>query len=1045
MFGEIHGGSAFSFLNGAMQPEELVQKCAELGIPAVAQLDSNNLAGLPRFYKEAVKAGIKPITGAEIRLWDGSSLPLIVETGRGYRSLCRLLTAIGLRAAKGEARAEIEDLEDHKTGLICLAGGPAAEFFAGGGEPDPERIAARLDILAGIYGRRSTFVDLQRHFYRGQEIYNEILAGVASKLKIREVVSNGPAFSDAAQRRLFDTLTCIRNHTTLDRAGRILTLNSERCLKSPDEMRRIFADRPHALRNTEEIVERAGFRLEDIEYRFPSFPVPPGETEDSLLRRLTEAGAIGRYGHFSGAVRRQIEKELGIIAKLGLAGYFLIVHDIVRFCRERDILAQGRGSAANSAVCYSLGITAVDPIAMDLLFERFLSEERGEFPDIDIDLPSGTQREEVIQYLYAKFGRYGAAMTSVVITYQGRSAAREVGKVLGFSEDEFTRLAKLIPAIGYKEKDDGPAKKFREAGFDLSSPRVRAFARLFNEIQELPRHLGQHPGGMVISQVGLDGFVPLEPATMPGRVILQWDKDDCGDLGIMKIDLLGLGMLAIIKETLDSVKRFEGRTLEMAHLPPDDPEVYGALQKGDTVGWFQVESRAQMSSLPRTRPACFYDLVVQVAIIRPGPIVGDIAAPYIRRRLGLEPPESLHPLLDKALARTLGVPLFQEQLLRMAMLVANFSGGEAEQLRRALGSKRSKKAMVEIEAKLRRGMTANEIAPETQEKIVKAITSFALYGFPESHAASFALISYASGYLKCHYPAMFLAATLNNPHAGFYSSAVVIKDAERHGLGFLPIDVNRSEWECTVEPLPDGKLAVRMGLMYVRSLAKAAGTGIAEERAANGVYESVNELRIRNPKLNRGHLRALARSGALVFSDDDGAIERRAAMWSAALAGEPAGPLFERVDEKPEFDSPLAPMDEFENIRTDLLSTGLTLGRHPVAFLKEELGIRNTNLCADFTKLPNGRFAETVGSVVCRQRPGTAKGLVFLSLEDETGIINVVVMPKEYERFKMTILNHGYLRIKGIVQSYNGSVSLKALWIEPLRTTVVPVASHNFH
>lgn len=1045
MFGEIHARSAFSFLSGAMQPEELAQKAAALGLPAVAQLDINNLAGLPRFYKEAVKCGVKPIMGAEVRLWDDSLLPLIVTGKTGYRNLCRMLSAIGLRTVKGNARVEIADLEEFSEGLLCLAGGPADEFFTRG-RPDAPRIARRIDLLAGIFGRDNTFVELSRHFLRGQELYNRVLTSIAAKKHLRLAATNTPAYADADQRPLYDTLTCIRNHTTLARAGRLLAVNSERYVKPENIMRELFSDLPEAIAGSEEIVERADFRLENLEYRFPSFPVPDGETEDTLLRRLAEHGAIERYGHFDGRVRIQIEKELGVIAKLGLAGYFLIVYDIVRFCRDNDILAQGRGSAANSAVCYSLRITAVDPIAMDLLFERFLSEERGEFPDIDIDLPSGDRREQVIQYIYEKFGRHGAAMTSVVITYQGRSAAREVGKTLGFEEAEFTRLAKLIPAIGYKERDASAVTKFREAGFDLTDRRVAVFANLFNEIQELPRHLGQHPGGMVISQVGLDNFVPLEPATMPGRVILQWDKDDCADLGIMKVDLLGLGMLAIIQDTLRLVERFDGTQLEMAKMPPDDPLVYKALQNADTVGWFQVESRAQMSSLPRTRPVNFYDIVVQVAIIRPGPIVGDIAAPYIRRRLGLEPPESLHPLLDEALKRTLGVPLFQEQLLKMAMLVANFTGGEAEQLRRALGSKRSKKAMVEIEAKLRRGMSAQHIETEVQDRIVKAITSFALYGFPESHAASFALIAYASGYLKCHYPAMFVASTLNHPHAGFYPAAVVIKDAERHGLKFLPIDVNRSDWNCTVEIDSDGARVVRLGLRYVRSLAQKAGERIVAERLANGSYASIAELKSRVPELNRGHLQSLAKSGALSYPDETRApTDRRAALWATSLASRPAGPLFAALDERPETRSPLPVMSEFDNLRTDLTTTGMTVGRHPIALLREQMNLAGTNFCAEFNEIPNGRFAEAVGSVICRQRPGTAKGIVFLSLEDETGIINVVVMPKEYERFKMTILDHGYLRIKGVVQNYNRSVSLKALWVEPLLTNAEPLKSHNFH
>ena len=617
------------------------------------------------------------------------------------------------------------------------------------------------------------------------------------------VASNGAAYATPPQRELLDVLTCIRNHVTLANAGRLLERNSERHVKTPAEMARLFADLPEVIARTVEVSARLQFTLADLGYEFPRYPVPEGHTQMSFLRYLAEEGARLRYRPYHDRARRQIERELALIEKLKLPGYFLIVWDIVRFCRENDILAQGRGSAANSAVCYALQITAVDPVGMDLLFERFLSQERGEWPDIDIDLPSGDKRERAIQYVYQRFGKLGAAMTANVISYRGRSAAREVGKALGFEITSVERLSSLVRTWEWKDPKDTTERQFREAGFDMNHPRVRKFFEVYRMAQDLPRHLGQHSGGMVICQGDLDSVVPLEPATMPGRVVVQWDKEDCADLGIIKVDLLGLGMMAVIEDTLKLIPEVYGEEVDLAHLPPDDPAVFEALQTADTIGMFQVESRAQMSSLPRMRPQRFYDIVVQVAIIRPGPIVGKMVHPYLNRRQGREKPDCLHPSLEPVLQRTLGVPLFQEQLLRMAMIAAGFTGGQAEELRRAMGFKRSEARMKEIEVKLREGMERNGITGKAQEDIVRSIVSFALYGFPESHAASFALLAYASAYLKCHYLAAFTCAMLNNQPMGFYSPAILIKDAQRHGLRVLPVDVrNRIGSAACTEPRP---------------------------------------------------------------------------------------------------------------------------------------------------------------------------------------------------------------------------------------------------
>ncbi len=568
-------------------------------------------------------------------------------------------------------------------------------------------------------------------------------------------------------------------------------------------MQQLFADLPAAVTNTLDLSSRLEFTLNDLGYEFPRYPVPEGETMNSFLRERTWEGFRQRYGRAKADMqtraRSQLERELALIEKLKLAGYFLIVWDLIRFCREQNILVQGRGSAANSAVCYSLGITAVDPIGMELLFERFLSEERGEWPDIDLDLPSGDEREKVIQYVYRCYGERGAAMTANVITYRNRMAAREMGKALGFDPETLAKISAAVATWEFRDENDALDRRFRDAGLDLNHPRLRKYYELCLAVQDMPRHLGQHSGGMVICQGQLDSVVPLEPASMPGRVVVQWDKEDCADMGIIKVDLLGLGMMAVLKDSIELIREHYDEEVDLAHLPADNPEVYCALQQGDTVGMFQVESRAQMACLPRLRPKRFYDIVVQVAIIRPGPIVGQMVNPFLLRRQGREEVTYPHPSLEPVLKRTLGVPLFQEQLLRIAMIAANFTGGEAEDLRRAMGFKRSQARMKEIEAKLRAGMTHNGISREAQEQIILSITSFALYGFPESHAASFALIAYASAYLKCHYLAAFTAALLNNQPMGFYSPATITKDAQRHGLRMLPVDVTRSEWMCTLE------------------------------------------------------------------------------------------------------------------------------------------------------------------------------------------------------------------------------------------------------
>ena len=1023
---ELHARSAFSFLEGASLPEVLVARCAELDSPAMAILDRNSLSGAVRFHQQARKSGVRALMGAEVSAQEGFRYGVLAESRLGYQNLCRLLTKMKLRTAHGDhenAVATADDVAEHAEGLVCLT--------------DGSRGLAQVELLVNIFGSRNVFVELQRHYDREEEHRNQAAIAIARKLRLPLVATNGVSHAIEEERELLDALTCVRHKTTIAEAGRLLAKNAERHMKSPAQMQKLFADLPEAIANTQNLAARLNFTLCDLGYKFPEYPVPPGETMNSYLRKLADTGARNRYRLYYERAQRQIERELAMIEKLELAGYFLIVWDIVRFCKEHGLLIQGRGSAANSAVCYALEITAVDPVGMDLLFERFLSEERGEWPDIDLDLASGDERESVIQYVYQRYGKLGAAMTANVITYRGRSAARDIGKVLGFETDDLDRLSKVVPHWGYTDASDTAERQFREARIDLREPRVQKFLSLYQAVQDLPRHLGQHSGGMVICQGQLDSIVPLQPATMPGRVVVQWDKEDCADMGIVKVDLLGLGMMAVMKDSIGLIRDHYGEEVDLAHLPANDPQVFAALQKADTVGLFQVESRAQMSFLPGMRPEKFYDIVVQVAIIRPGPIVGKMLHPYLRRRQGLEPVAYPHPELEPVLKRTLGVPLFQEQLLRMAMIVAGFTGGQAEELRRALGFKRSEKRMHEVEAKLREGMTRNGITLDVQEVIVRSIGSFAAYGFPESHAASFALLAYASAYLKCHYLAAFIAAMLNNQPMGFYHPATLVKDAQRHGLHFKPVDVMRSDWKCTVEE----DFSVRLGFNYLKGMRREIAAQIVEERARSP-FSSIRDLVRRVPGLRKEELNSLAEAGALNFMGD-AESHRREALWRSELAARPVGELLEAASVE-EGTSPLAPMEAPERLFADYRCTGLTIGMHPMRLHRGQMDRLGVIRAADLAHIPDGLLVRIAGSVICRQRPGTAKGFVFVTLEDETGIANAIVMPDLFDAQKLTIVEEPFLLIEGILQNQRGSVSVRASRAEPIRVDAAAAVSHDF-
>ncbi len=1073
MYIELHARSAFSFLEGASLPETLAARAAEIEMPAMALLDRDGLYGAPRFHHAALKNKIRAQIGAEVTSAGGFRFPLLVKTCAGYQNLCRLITRMKLRAAKNEGCISAEEMAEHAEGLVCLTGGeegPLAHALEHGG------IAGGIECvreLSAIFGRENVYVELQRHLHREEEARNQATVEIAEKLRLPLLATNDVSHATRIERQVLDVFTSIRHHVSLEAAGHLLARNSERHLKTPERMVRLFADLPEAIAQTQELSSRLKFTLEDLGYEFPKYPVGDGETQNSFLRRRAMEGMISRYGAHNEKAQRQVERELALIEQLDLAGYFLIVWDIVRFCREKNILVQGRGSAANSAVCYSLGITAVDPVGMDLLFERFLSAERHEWPDIDLDLPSGDQRERAIQYVYERYGKLGAAMTANVITYRGRSAAREAGKALSFDLETLDRLTTLVNAWQFKDDDDTLVRHFEDSGFDVQHPRIKKFLELCIRMQDLPRHLGQQSGGMVICNGQLDSVVPLEPATMPGRVVVQWDKEDCADMGIVKVDLLGLGMMAVLEETIEIIRDHYKEEVDLARLPADDVVVYETLRKADTVGMFQIESRAQMSYLPRLRPVKFYDIVVQVAIIRPGPIVGKMVNPYLERRAGREPVQYPHPTLEPVLARTLGVPLFQEQLLRMAMIAAGFSGGEAEELRRAFGFKRSEARMKDIEKKLRAGMMRNDIAAEAQDMIITSITSFALYGFPESHAASFALLAYASAYLKCRYLAAFTAAMLNNQPMGFYSPATLVKDAQRHGLRMKPLDVAHSDYKCTLEG-DAGNWAVRLGLRYAKGLREETARTIVEERSIRP-FISIEELKRRVPTIQKAELVTLAEIGAMNSltraampeakeeAEPDARkrrkFHRRDALWQVERVARSAGPLLEDPDEAAENEnenssplllappekSPLLPMTDAERLIADFRGTGMTVGPHPMAYCRAAmtaLGVRRAN---ELEHLQNGARVRVAGAIIARQRPGTAKGFVFLSIEDETGIANAIITPGIFAENRVTIVTHPFLLIEGRLQNQGNVISVKVETVERLSIPEAAAASHDFH
>jgi error-prone DNA polymerase len=1050
---ELHACSAFSFLRGGSFPEQLAEVAAELEMPAMALLDRNGVYGAQRFSVAAREHNVRPIIGCELTMEDGSILPVLVENRTGYKNLCELLTQAHLRSEKGKCAVHWNELQEFAKGLVALFNASIVHCRASLSDANDSRRFTETPYksvanLINAFGRENIFVEMQRHFIRGEERINRELVDLARASRLSLLATNGVQYAKPYGREVLDVFTCIREHTQLDTAGKLLTQNAERHLKSNREMRHLFPDLSEAIENTSRLAARLTFSLENLGYEFPEYPVPAGHSMDSFLRTMVWFGAQQRYAAISAKVKHQLDEELALITKLGFPGYFLIVWDIVNFCREHNIMVQGRGSAANSAVCYCLGITPVDPVSAHLVFERFLNESRKGWPDIDLDLPSGDRREAVIQEIYRRYGKHGAAMTANVISYRGRSAAREISKALNFSPSIIDRFSHLFANGDFPHTMELEAQ-IEAAGLPKNHPRMPAFVRLYHAIYGLPRHLGQHSGGMIICQNKLSSFVPLENASMAGRVVAQWDKDDCEDLGIVKVDLLGLGMMSVMQDALE-LCRERGRPLDLAHIPKDDAKTFDMMQHADTIGVFQIESRAQMATLPRMKPECFYDVVIEVAIIRPGPIQGDMVHPYLARRAKKEPVTYFDERLKPVLERTLGVPLFQEQMLKIAMVMADFTGDEAEELRRALSFHRSEERMRKVSVKLRAAMEGKGVAPDQIEKIIQSISSFALYGFPESHAISFAILAYGSAYLKVHRAPEFYASLLNNQPMGFYTPATIVKDAQRHGVKVQPVCILKSDWRCRVV----GDNTFRLGLCVVSRLREEHSEELVRQRQ-DRQFGSLEDFKRRVP-LTKDEVRTLAELGALnCFAE-----HRRAAMWEveetmhddlltpsrvvAAFVSNAEPPKQALAAASESTTSPLAAMTLPERVRADYATMNLTTGPHPMKLLRENLP--NIWRATDLVHARHGATIQIAGNVICRQRPGTAKGFVFISLEDETGVSNAIVEPDLFEQFRLVITEEAFLLIEGEVQNSDNVILIKAREIRPLAYEQLPGSeSHDFH
>ncbi len=992
-----------SFLEGASHPEELVDRAAELGLDTLAIADRDSVNGLVRAWVRGKERRVRVICGAQVTVGDTPEVArrvvLLAETREGYGRVCRLLTLGHARRPKGESLVLARELAAAADGNVLLA-------------PEAETLRAH----AAAFGDRA-YALLTRHRHEDDVARELALRAAAVELRIPLVAAVEVLYHHRRRRFLGDVLACIRHKCTLDDAGRRLRPNAEHALPSAREMARRFADLPDAVARTREVADRCAFGLAQLRYRYPTEHLPEGESEESWLRALTWEGARARFGEsIPDAMRGQLERELAVIEELEYGGYFLTMHDVVRFCRERDILCQGRGSAANSAVCFCLGITAIDPVRMDLLFERFLSRERAEPPDIDIDIEHD-RREEVIQYVYERWGRRRAAMVANVIRYRTKSAVRDVGKALGLPETALDHASKLSSGWGEPLEEDA----LRKAGLDVAARRVRQLRRLVEEIQNFPRHLSIHPGGFLLGAEPIDTLSPVEPATMEGRTVVQWDKQDIEDLGLFKVDLLGLGMLTQIHRCFDLLRAHEDVDLTIATVPAEDPDTYDMICAADTVGVFQIESRAQMSMLPRLKPRTFYDLVIEVAIVRPGPIQGDMVHPYLRRRDGLEEVSHPHPSVARILEKTLGVPIFQEQVMKLAVEAAGYTPGEADQLRRDIAAWRSRGRIEEHQEKLVGQMVARGIPRDFAERVFSQIRGFGEYGFPESHAASFALLSYVTAWLKRHHHDKFTCAILNAWPMGFYQPSTLVEDAKRHGVEIRPVDVQRSGWECTLERVRGGPHghAVRMGLRFVKGLGERERERL---EAAPGPYADLADF-ARRTGLGKRPLLALAEAGAFEPLGHD----RRRALWAirGLLAHDRTG-LDLAPPTAPETLPRFRRLDGDEEVSWDYATSLHSTRGHPMMRLRPWLARRGVPDARTLNRLPAKRRVTYVGMVICRQRPGTATGVTFMTLEDETGFVNLVVWRDVFERHETIAKTAAVLEVDGELQSEHGVVHLIA-------------------
>jgi error-prone DNA polymerase len=1177
---ELHCHSAFSMLDGAALPETLIARATQLGYPALALTDHDELGGAVRFAQAGKELGVEAIIGAELTLRgqrtadsghgavrrplsdipcpQSHHLVLLAETREGYGNLSTLITIARMQSARGEPSVDLDTLARHAKGLFALTGCPRGWVPSLAARGDVHAACEATATLLDVFDRRVA-IECWDHGLPEERETSRHLIEVARALDIPWVVTNNVHYVRGQDRVVHDVLACLKHDRTLDEMGTRLRPNAEWYLKSAAQMLRRWQHAPQGVQNTLAIAERCRFRMDQLSPTLPAFPLPPGVSADEYLERLVAKGAEERWGVArSEAHERQLAHELGLIRKLGLAGFFLIVWDIVRFARRKGILCQGRGSAANSAVCFCLGITAVDPVKLGLLFERFLSEDRNEAPDIDVDF-AHEEREDVLQYVYEKYGRDHAAMVCEQITWRGKSAVRDAARVLGFSVEQAGRLATLSDRFsaratadalrGLEKGEDGyeadtpemviarafgqqmvsgteattiardvkekskkwedpyakqtpqerrePTTAIREtrsevslierAGLDPTDKRVRVLADLVDGLHQLPRHRSIHVGGFVLTEEPLSTIVPIEPASMKDRTVIQWEKDDLDPVGLVKIDCLGLGMLTLIQKCLKYVRQTRGITIDLAQLDMDDQAVYDDLCTADTIGVFQVESRAQMNTLPRLKPRCFYDLVVEVAIIRPGPIQGDMVHPYLRRRAGVEDVTYPHPALEPILKRTLGVPLFQEQGMQVAVACAGFTPGEADVLRKAMGHKRSHERMAAICQKLIDGMKKNGIAEDIAMRIYNQINAFADYGFPESHAASFALLVYASSYLKHYYAPEFTAAILNAQPMGFYAPGTIIEDAKRHGVRVLPIDIRHSRWDHTLQrsksengkwKMENGTQSngpfsppatrvpvhspfppfVRLGLRLINGLG-AKAEEVYETARANGPFTSVEDF-VRRTQFDRRALRHLAMAGAFDgFLEEPDLEKRRTALWNVldAARGD-AGPLAPRKKNAENetaarhriraHSTNLPAMSPGELTEADYRMTGVSLNGHPMLHLRPLMTPNGVLSAAEVAqRARDGERVAIAGLVICRQRPGTAKGFVFLTLEDETGMINVVVTPKRFEQQALLISTTPLLLVRGVLQIEQGVVNVRADRFRGLQAEVGAeyARSHDFH